>query len=506
MSAIAGLPALTVQLADSALAPGDAGALEEVHVRQHLSLPAQCELTFLNPQGRLADALIMPAAEPLKVMVQGCLEPLFVGEVTAVEHAFTASRGHEVYVRGYDVLHRLRKQQPLKAHVDLSLPQLARELVSALGLSVEGAGGNLSLPRIIQHRQSDLELLHQVVERCGLYFTLRGTVLQLTALQGIGDAVPLALGDTLLELRIEANSDGASRSVKASTWDPWKVEAHSGSASVPRVGRDVTAEFPPSSFGLSAERTLTAEVTQDDNQAEALAQGELDRRVAGEVTLWGVAEGNPLLRPACPVDVSGISSALSGRYVLTSVNHKVDRRAGFTSEISSAPPAPSARSHQSGATLGIVVSVDDPESRGRVRASLPALGNLETDWMSVVCAGAGESKGLLILPDVGDRVLVLFLNGDSAQGMVVGGLFGGSKLPDACVEGGSVRRYTLATAKGQKIQFDDTGQRIRLENSQGSCLEISPDLVLIHARTKLRIEAVEEAVVIRGKSIDFERG
>lgn len=506
MSAITGLPALSIQLAGTTLAESDAGALEEVRVQQRLSLPAQCELTFLNPQGRLADAASLPAAESLKVTVVGSSEALFTGEVTAIEHAYTSARSHEVRLRAYDLLHRLRKQQPLKSHIAISLLGLARELAGGIGLTAEGAGGDAVLPIVIQHRQSDLELLIEQTGQCGLYFVLRGDVLHVTSLEGMGAALALKLGTTLHEARIEVNSERACRSVKTSAWDPWKVEARNASASAARVGRTVSAEFPPSRFGVNGERTLTAEIAHDDREAEALAQGELDRRAAGEVCLWGIAEGDARLRPACLVEISGVAGALSGNYVLTSVNHKVDRRSGFTSEISTEPPRLTARSRDASAALGVVTRVDDPAGQGRVRASLPAHGGLETDWMSVVAAGAGKAKGLVMLPDVGDRVLLLFLNGDAARGVVLGGLFSGNEVADSGVESGAVRRYLLSTAGGQKVQIDDVAGRIRLENNAGSCVDLSPEQVLIRAKTKLRIEAIDQPVTIRGKSIDFERG
>jgi phage protein D len=63
------------------------------------------------------------------------------------------------------------------------------------------------------------------------------------------------------------------------------------------------------------------QAVQDDQHADALAQAELDWRVGREVTLWGVAEGNPRLRPGTPVELQGVAPVLAGRYVLTEVTH-----------------------------------------------------------------------------------------------------------------------------------------------------------------------------------------
>src|SRR5262245_37175934 len=128
-------------------------------------------------------------------------------------------------------------------------------------------------------------------------------------------------------------------------------------------------------------------------------------------------------------------------------------------------------------------------SFGRVRVSLPAYGNLETDWLGVLAAGGGAGKGLMTLPDFGDQVLVLFAQEDAALGVVLGGLYGAAGPPDSGVEDGAVRRYTLLTPGGQRLRLDDSRQIIRIENSDGSYVELAPDRVRLHAQQDLEIEA-----------------
>jgi uncharacterized protein involved in type VI secretion and phage assembly len=224
------------------------------------------------------------------------------------------------------------------------------------------------------------------------------------------------------------------------------------------------------------------------------------------VILTGVADGHSRLRPGVGVNVRGIAPQLAGRYVLTRVDHLIDGRRGFVSEICSAPPVPAALVRGSVATIGAVTGVDDPEQLGRVRVAFPTFENSESEWMEVLTAGAGAGKGLVALPDIGDHVLVLFANGDPAQGIVLGGLYGAQGPPDAGVEERAVRRYTFLTPGGQRVRLDDAQQSIRLENSDGSSLELSPQRVVLHANVDMQIEAPGRALTIRAATIDFERG
>ncbi len=521
MSSVVSLPRIEVTVDGAPLVAEDARTLGTIRVQQRLSLPTLCELTFFDPEGALAGAVSMMPGAALRITVEGYQEPLFVGQVTAVDYDYGPGQGREVHVRGYDLLHQLRKRQPVATHVQVTLAELARTLISDLGLSLEADADSPVQHQLVQYRQSDLDLITELAARCGLYFTLRDDVLHILTLQGIAGAVALALGSSLLEARINVNTDMACRRIDSSGWDPWHAEPHSGRADEPRVGRRVEVHVVQDSVGGSGQRAVVDEAVQGDHQAEAIAQAELDRRVASEVTLWGVGNGNPRLRPGTPVDVEGVAAPLAGRYVLTAVTHVIDRQQGFVSEIDSRPPAAGVRAHAAGTTLARVTQVEDPEGLGRVRVMLPNYGEVETNWLGVVVPGAGMGKGVIALPEVDDRVLVLFVNGDPAQAVVLGGLYGTQSPPDAGVEDGAVRRYTVVTPGGQRVQLDDARETVRIENSDGDFLQLSPDELrmgdsngslieltpsrcLIHAATRLEIEAPGQSVVIRGHSIDFE--
>jgi hypothetical protein len=64
----------------------------------------------------------------------------------------------------------------------------------------------------------------------------------------------------------------------------------------------------------------------------------------------------------------------------------------------------------------------------------------------------------------------------------------------------------MRSQRGQLIRLDDSDRSLRLENSEGSFVELLPDKVRIHAATDLEIEAPGNAIVIRGAKVDFQTG
>ncbi len=522
MTSIVTIPKLVIETDQRPISVEDARALAEVRVHQSLSMPTVCELTFHEPGGSLAGNAASLPGSSLRIQVEGFHEPLFVGEVTAVSFEYGPSREQLIRIRGYDCLHQLRKRQPVGAHVQLNLNELVESLVADLGLSVEAVDPGPLRQNIIQYNQSDLDLMIAAAEKCGLYFTLRDSVLHLITLEGVDPSVSLALGSSLIEARIEVNTDSICTTVETTGWDPHRVEQVIGRADRARVGRQVGVRLAPERVGGTGQRTIVDELVQDDNQADGIAQAELDRRVARDVVLWGVAEGNPQLQPGAPVEISGVAESLAGRYVLTTVRHVIDHQKGYISEIDTTPPGPRTRSGAAASTLGLVSQVDDPDGMGRVRVVLPNYGGVETSWLQVVVPGAGPDKGLIALPDVDDQVLVLLLNQDPDQAVVLGGLYGVDGPPDAGVEDGTVRRYTFTTPGAQRIRLDDgeetiqiensngdfiqlTPEEVRLGDSQGSLIELTPGRCRIHSAADLEIRAPGKKVTISGQAIDFER-
>jgi phage baseplate assembly protein gpV/phage protein D len=495
MRRLTGLPRVSLRLAGRALAPPEADALASVRVRQALSVPAQCELAFVEPPASLlADAA--PGAA-LEVGI-GAAGPLFAGDVTAVESSWAGRRLREVRVRGYDALHRLRKLASVRAHAQITAAGLARELASELGVEVEALADSPPWPWLLQWKQSALDLLAEVAARSGLYLVLTRGTLRLLGLAGAGDPIPLVAGEGLLDCDVEVNADRACAAVEAAGWDLVAVEARRARADDLPAGRpNAAAAVEDGAFTLADIPSPSAA------HLEAAAHAELLRRAASEAVLRGATEGDPRLAPGARVALSGVAAPLCGVYVLTEVDHVLDARRGFVSHVTSSPPERPSREDGAGAALAEVTAVE--EVRGRVRARLSGHGDVETDWLPVASPGAGASKGLVALPDVGDRVLILFHRADPARGVVVGGLWSPPGPPGEVVANGRVRRLTLCTAGGRQLELDDAARSLRLADGMGSFVELRPDGVTLHAAAPLTIEAPGKPVVVRAASVDFRR-
>ena len=107
--------------------------------------------------------------------------------------------------------------------------------------------------------------------------------------------------------------------------------------------------------------------------------------------------------------------------------------------------------------LAEVKSVDDPDNLSRVQVRLLSFDGV-TDhdapiWARVAVPFAGAKRGAFMLPDVGDEVLITFVNGDVRFPIVVGGLWNGNAAPPESLGGSRNRidRWTIVGKAGTRI-------------------------------------------------------
>ncbi|MCW2603327.1 MAG: hypothetical protein JWN61_1462, partial [Pseudonocardiales bacterium] len=174
MTAVLATPRVSVEIDGARLDGGDAARMTGCRIAQRSGAPDQVELVFA---GAAPAGLGIGAA--LRITVAGAQAPLFTGEVTALEHDLGPDGFLALRVRGYDALHQLRLSAAVRVWTDVTVADIAGELAAAAGLSVQAGADGPTLPRALQHGQSDLDFLAALAARAGLGLHLRQDTLHL---------------------------------------------------------------------------------------------------------------------------------------------------------------------------------------------------------------------------------------------------------------------------------------------------------------------------------------
>jgi uncharacterized protein involved in type VI secretion and phage assembly len=159
------------------------------------------------------------------------------------------------------------------------------------------------------------------------------------------------------------------------------------------------------------------------------------------------------------------------------------------------------------AYLAEVVSVRDPENIGRVQVRLHGWDGVEGQdapvWARVAVPFAGSSRGALLIPDVGDEVLVCFVAGDPRMPIVVGGLWSGSQTPPERFDGDRVDRWTFTGKQGTRIAIVEanSGPKITLETPGGVSATLKDE-----AGGKIELVAGGCTVTLESSGITIQTG
>lgn len=169
--------------------------------------------------------------------------------------------------------------------------------------------------------------------------------------------------------------------------------------------------------------------------------------------------------------------------------------------------------------LATVVSVEDPQRLARVKVRLltvDADGAAEI-WARVAVPFAGGGRGALLIPDVGDEVLVTFLAGDTRFPIVLGGLWNGAATPPEAFGGNRVDRWSLTGKAGTRIAIveerdgsekielstpqgvkgtltDEGGGSITFEDTVGSRITIDSQGIALETSLQVKVQASQVAV------------
>lgn len=135
-----------------------------------------------------------------------------------------------------------------------------------------------------------------------------------------------------------------------------------------------------------------------------------------------------------------------------------------------------------GVVIGIVKGFEDPAGEGRIELEFPRLPDPHRSGFAPVAAPlAGKDRGLFLMPEPNDEVLVAFLHGNFEDPYIVGYLWNGVDKPPRSTPSTRV----LVTPGNHMLEFEDdaTKPKITLKSAGNHSIEIDDTAATITVRT-----------------------
>lgn len=433
--------------------------------------------TLLAPGSRVTIALGYISKGPLPKRV-------FDGIVT--RHAVTATtEGCCLRLQLSDRAIQLTRGRRSAIYSQTNDGKVMRQLIQAAGLRVGRiAPTPITHAELVQYNVSDWDFLVSRADVLGLAIRVS---------QGRVSALPLALGtparvldhglDDTRELELELDGTQQWASLSVSGWDGGSLKRSQpvrAKGKPLRIGNQSAESIAKAVAGPAATLFHGAPAAPQELQSWADARlGKLRwSLLRGTVTVNGDADLNPL----DTVDIKGVGDRFNGRALVSGVIHtfssegwNTQLRLGVSAQcFARSPdlqdmPAAGLLPPASGLQIATVRSLQlDPKGELRVRVGLPHVGDSAGElWARLLTPDAGAKRGFVFRPEVGDEVVLGFLNDDPRQPLILGAMFSGRNKPPKPVQepdnGNNLR--AIVSRAGTRIVFDDAAAALRLETT-----------------------------------------
>ncbi len=168
----------------------------------------------------------------------------------------------------------------------------------------------------------------------------------------------------------------------------------------------------------------------------------------------------------------------------------------------------------SGGLGGVYIAVvkdNTPDGQGRIAIALDGVSASAGAYPARVAAAmAGDGRGVQFLPEVGDQVLVAFINGSPNDAVVLGALWSSVDQPPEANANGHNDVKLIKTRSGHCIRLvDEQGQEaIEISDSAGNAIRITTHdkSITIDAVKQLTLTADAVSIVARNGDLVLKGG
>jgi len=420
-------------------------ATTEVKVVDTLALPDMAVVKLLDPQGENVDTQPFQLGAEIEIKAAAIgdrtTSSIFKGQIAAVEPEFT-KKGCMIVARAYDKSHKLIRVRKTRTFQQVSAPDMIRKIAGENGLTADVTSTDVVHEFFQQSNETDwdfgwrLALMHDYE-----LLVIDDKLTFQPANKTAGAPHSLKWQDNLQSFRPRMSGIQQVNTVNVRAWDPKNKANVNGTASSPTTSSKPGEPRAKVAGALGGGTTTVSDrVAATAGEANAIAKSTLGRIADAFYEADGVAFGNPKVKSGGQVKIDGVGQKFGGTFTVSSVTHVYRGGAGYESHFKISGRSartllelirpPEDRDWSNSLVVGLVTNNNDPDGMGRVRVKYPSLSDTEESaWARIATPSAGNARGLLMMPQVQEEVIIGFEHGDTRRPIVVGSLFNGRDKP-----------------------------------------------------------------------------
>lgn len=370
---------------------------------------------------------------------------------------------------------------------------LIGKLIGNAGLSKSVTSTSTQQASIVQYYATDWDLMVMRAELNSMVVTVEaGKVTVAVPDTSKSPVLTVTYGESILDFRsdMDASTQYAPSAIESYAWDPATQKlAKSGaaSASVTEAGNISSASLAKV-FAVSPYLQETgAEI--DQANLTNWSSGDLLKAKLAKIRGHVAFAGSALVKAGTMIALAGLGSRFNGNVFVSGVHQSLSE--GFwmtTAEFGLSPdwfavsapniPAPGASGQLppiNGLQTGVVKKIDsDPDGGFRVYVDLPLLQATPGVWARLGSFYASNGIGAEFYPEVGDEVVIAFMNDDPRFPVIVGSLYS-KKNPPPVPPDAANKQKTIVTKSKLRIDFFEDKKAIEISTPGGHSIRMDDD-------------------------------
>lgn len=337
-------------------------------------------------------------------------------------------------------------------------------------------------------------------------------------------------GKNVLNFEALMDSESQFSSVESKTWSSADQDVQTSEGShdfVNEIGNISSEDLAGVLNGDPYHLQHSGDIPEDELAAWAKSKATKNElsKIIGRVRI----RGNSAVYPGKVIGLNGFGDRFNGKAYVTGVRHELSN-GNWSTDIQFGLPSKwfaTSRDFNAllaagmlpavhGVQMGVVTELEgDPDGEFRIRVRLPLLGDDEEGhWARMTKSYAGSEYGICFHPEIGDEVVVGFLNNDPRKAVVIGMLHSSANPSPITPEDDNYQKgiitkselkilwddekkvITVSTPGGNEIVLDDDGKKISMKDSHQNSIEMNDQGITIESSKALKLKA--------GQNIDIE--
>ncbi|MFC4479504.1 type VI secretion system tip protein VgrG [Flavobacterium chungangensis] len=409
------------------------------------------------------------------------------------------------------------------------------------GLSSDVTATTTVWPEQVQFYATDWDYILALAEANGLIVTtLNGKVSVFPPDKSTTSVLTVTYGDNLLEFNAKLNAVTQLGNVAANSWD-FKTQGVINGNAAPNVSGagNLTTKKLSEAIGLSTYQLQTSaplESADLTNWSKAQIIKSEYAKIMGEAKF----QGTNLIDPGKYMTFAGIGDRFNGDYLIGGVVHDLSQ-GNWVSEVTlglspfwfteepdvMAPPASGLVPGARGLYNATVKKMDeDPDSQYRVLVDVPLLDPKgEGIWARLTNFYSTNGAGAFFMPEVGDEVILGFLNEDPRYPIILGSVYSSANLKPftglnpnqknsvkAIVSKSGIsvqfddenKVWTVATPNKNTIIISDKDKKITIQDENNNSIVMSSSGIDLSSQKNINISANQNVTIKGNEGVNIQ--